>query len=189
MCGWRAVVYVGKETSDSPLPLAIAHVVSRDSPLFAVLTGIGLVGLVASFHGILIAASRALLEMGRARMAPAALGEIHARRQTPVVALLANMAIGLVALFTGRTGDIILIAVFGALALYILSSAALIALRRKEPALARPYRAPLYPITPVVALVLSAACMVAMTWSHPWHAAIFVGILGGSWAGFALLAE
>jgi ethanolamine permease len=187
--GWRAVVYVGNQTSDSPLPLAIAHVVSRDSPLFVVLTGIGLVGLVASFHGILIAASRALLEMGRARMAPAALGEIHSRTRTPIVALLVNMGIGIIALLTGRTGDIILIAVFGALALYILSSAAVIRLRMVEPALDRPYRAPLYPVTPIVAFVLAAICLVSMVWSHPWHAALFAGIIAGCWLGYVLLQD
>jgi ethanolamine permease len=187
--GWRAVVYVGNQTSDSPLPLAIAHVVSRDSPLFVVLTGIGLVGLVASFHGILIAASRALLEMGRARMAPAALGEIHSRTRTPIVALLVNMGIGIIALLTGRTGDIILIAVFGALALYILSSAAVIRLRMIEPALDRPYRAPLYPVTPIVAFVLAAICLVSMVWSHPWHAALFAGIIAGCWLGYVLLQD
>jgi ethanolamine permease len=187
--GWRSVVYVGNQTSDSPLPLAISHVVSRDSPLFVVLTGIGLVGLVASFHGILIAASRALLEMGRAKMAPAALGEIHPKTRTPIVALLLNMGIGFIALLTGRTGDIILIAVFGALALYILSSAAVIRLRTTEPALERPYRAPLYPFTPIVALVLAAVCMVSMIWSHPWHATIFASIMGGCWLGFVLLRE
>jgi len=187
--GWRAVVYVGSTESDSPLPLAISHVVSRDSPLFVLLTGIGLVGLIASFHGILIAASRALLEMGRARFAPAALGVINPTTKTPVAALLANMGIGVVALLTGHTSDIILIAVFGALGLYILSSAAVLALRVKEPALERPYRAPLYPVTPVVALVLSVVCAVAMVWSHPWHAAIFAGLVGGSWLGFVALAR
>ena len=187
--GWRAVVYVGKDTSDSPLPLAIAHVVSKGSPLFVLLTGIGLVGLVASFHGILIAGSRALLEMGRAKFAPAALGVIHPTTKTPIAALVANMGIGMVALLTGRTGDIILIAVFGALSLYILSSAALIALRRKEPALERPYRAPLYPWTPLLALVLAAVCLASMVWSHPLHAAIFAGLVGGSWLGFVALSR
>ncbi len=57
-----------------------------------------------------------------------------------------TLAIGMIALLTGRTGDIILIAVFGAL-----------------------------------------ACMVAMTWSHTWHAAIFAGIMVGCWLGFVLL--
>jgi ethanolamine permease len=61
VAGWENVVYPNladrSTKSDSPLPLAISHVVTRDSPFFLFLTGIGLIGLVASFHGILIAGS------------------------------------------------------------------------------------------------------------------------------------
>ena len=189
--GWESVVYPDPGnhavTSDSPLPLAISHIVSRDSPFFLVLTGVGLVGLLASFHGILIAASRAILELGRARYVPAILGTIHVRTKTPVAALLANMVVGLVAIVTGRTDALILIAVFGALTLYVLSSAAVIALRRREPELARPYRAPLYPATPLVALVLSLVCLVAMVWTHPGLALLYVAIVAASWLLFALL--
>ena len=99
------------------------------------------------------------------------------------------MGVGIVALLTGHTDDIILIAVFGALTLYILSSAAVIALRRNEPELARPYRAPLYPVTPLVALVLAAVCLASMVIAHPWHAALFASIMAGCWLGFALLRD
>ena len=184
--GWREIVYTAAhKKSDSPLPLAIAHVVSRDSPLFVVLTGVGLVGLLASFHGIILAASRALLELGRAGYAPRVLGQIHVRG-TPVPALLANLGIGLVALVTGKTEQIILIAVFGALTLYILSTLSLVALRHKEPDLARPYRTPLYPATPLVAILLSAICTGAMVWTHPWIAFTYVMLLGGAWLLFRL---
>ena len=188
--GWESVVYPDPTnhavTSDSPLPLAISHVVSRDSPFFLVLTGIGLVGLVASFHGILIAASRAILELGRARYAPAVLGTVHARTRTPVAALLANLGVGLIVLVTGRTNEIILVAVFGALTLYVLASLAVLQLRRTEPALDRPYEAPLYPATPIIALTLSLACLAAMVWTHPWLALVYVGIVGGAWVLFFL---
>jgi ethanolamine permease len=186
--GWAGAVYPDPSnvtrTSDSPLPLAISFVVSRDNPLFLALTGIGLVGLVASFHGILIAASRAILELGRVRYAPRKLGEISPKTGTPVYALLANLVIGLIALATGHTSSIILIAVFGALTLYVLSSAAVLRLRVKEPGLARPYRTPLYPATPLVALVLSLVCLVAMVWSYPVLAGVYAAILGGSWVLF-----
>jgi ethanolamine permease len=189
--GWHAIVYPDAlhptETSDSPLPLAIAQVVARDSPLFRVMTGVGLVGLVASFHGILLAASRAILELGRARYVPARLGQIDARTRTPVAALVANFAVGLVALATSATGDIILVSVFGALTLYVLSSVSVIALRKREPELVRPYRAPLYPVTPVVALVLALTCVAAMVWSYPVHAAVYLGIVGAGWAAWAAL--
>jgi ethanolamine permease len=186
--GWQAVVYPDPSnpstTSDSPLPLAVGQIISRESPLFVLLTSIGLIGLVASFHGILIAGSRALLEFGRARYAPAVVGEVHPTTKTPVIALLVNLGIGLVALATGKTGDIILIAVFGALTLYALSSAAVIRLRVREPELPRPYLAPLYPVTPIIALVLSVVCIAAMIWRYPTIALVYSGIVVAAWIAF-----
>jgi ethanolamine permease len=176
--GWRAVVYAaGSDApSDSPLPLALGHVVGTGHPMFHLLVTIGVFGLVASFHGILLAAGRATLELGRAGHLPRALGVVSARRGTPARALLANSAVGLVALFTGRTGDIIIVSVFGALTLYVLSMAALFKLRRSEPQLERPFRTPLYPWVPGVALGLALGCLVAMAIANPIHAALFAAL-------------
>jgi ethanolamine permease len=187
--GWHSVVYPAgsTDTSDSPLPLAIGHVVDRNSPLFTVLTGVGLLGLVASFHGILIAASRALLEYGRTGYAPAIVGEIHPTRHTPIAALVLNAVVGSIALLTGKTGDIITISVFGALTLYIVSMASLFRLRMKEPNLARPYRTPFYPVVPAVALVLAIVCLVAMTWFNAMLALIYAGIVIASFAVFLVV--
>jgi ethanolamine permease len=186
--GWHVIVYpdpASTQTSDSPLPLAVAQVVPRTNPLFLALTGIGLIGLIASFHGILIAASRAILEFGRARYLPEILGRVHDKTRTPVVALLANMGVGFIALLTGKTEDIIVLSVFGALTLYILSSASVLRLRRSEPELARPYRTPGYPVTPIIALAIAVVCMAAMVWTHPILALVYAGGLGTGWALFA----
>jgi ethanolamine permease len=188
--GWRAVVYpdgVSGDASNSPLPLAIGHVVSKSSPVFVVLTSVGLVGLVASLHGILIAASRSLLELGRAGYAPRIVGVINAKTRTPIAALTVNMVIGFAALATGKTDEILLISVFGALTLYILSSGAVIRLRRTQPDLARPYRTPLYPVTPVLAFVLAAICLCTMVWLHPGIAGIYAAIVVGAWLLFSAL--
>ncbi|MFT3692756.1 MAG: ethanolamine permease [Kofleriaceae bacterium] len=188
--GWHAVVYPDPailKTSDSPLPLAIGHVVSRDNPAFVALTGVGLIGLLASFLGILIAASRAILELGRARFLPAKLGEVHATRHTPIAALAANLVVGLVILVIGHTEQIIVISVFGALTMYAMSAAAVLRLRKVEPDLERPYKAPLYPYAPIVALVLSLICMAAMAKSHPYLALLYLGLLVVSWVGFVLI--
>ncbi len=188
--GWHSVVYPDPTNlavmSDSPLPLAVSHIVSRDSPFFLFLTGIGLIGLIASFHGILIVASRSIMELGRVRYVPAILGVVHPRTKTPVAALIANMCVGLFALFTGRTSDIILISVFGALTLYVLSTASVLRLRKTAPDLPRPYKTPLYPVTPIVALILSFGALVAMTWEHPKLAAIYAAIVVGAWIAFVI---
>lgn len=185
--GWKSVVITETgATSDSPLPLAIKHVVSANSPLFLILTSIGLIGLIASFHGILIIGGRAMLELGRVRYVPAVLGTVHPRRHTPIAALGANMVIGLIALFTGRTADVIYLSVFGALTLYVLSSAAVIVLRIREPELARSYRTPGYPVVPAIAFVLSLVCLAAMVWSYWPLAKLFAGILAAGWLVFVI---
>jgi ethanolamine permease len=164
VAGWEAVVYPspGAAASDSPLPMALSRITGTDGLIYHLLITIGLMGLVASFHGIILAASRATLEFGRVSYLPAAMGRVHSRRHTPVNALVVNMLIGIIALLTGRTGEIITISCFGALTLYVLSMITVLALRKKEPALERPFRTPLYPVFPIVALVIAAVCLVAL---------------------------
>lgn len=176
VAGWRAVVYPpgSRAASDAPLPLALSHVVGKDSLLYALLISVGLFGLVASFHGILLAAGRATWALGRARYLPAWLGSVHAGSGTPRVALLMNMAFGLAAIATGSTGEIITLSCFGALLVYVLSLAALFRLRRVEPTLERPYRAPLFPALPALALVLAVVCLAALALSHPGVGVVFV---------------
>jgi len=178
VAGWEAVVYpVGSTAaSDSPLPLALGRVVGRDHGLYDLLLAVGIFGLVASFHGIILVAGRAVLEMGRRGFAPRFLGQVSPGRQTPVAALLVNWGLGAVALVSGRTGEIITISVFGALVLYALSMLSLFKLRASEPGLARPFRAPGYPWVPGVALALSVFCLIAMVVAQPALAAVFAAI-------------
>ena len=164
VAGWEAIVYKNDgSTSDSPLPLALAYVVGNNNVLYHLLITIGLFGLVASFHGIILAAGRSTFEFGRVKFAPSWLGHIHPRFRTPANALLLNMIIGIIALLSGKTAEIITISVFGALTLYIVSMIALLQLRKKEPQLERPFKVPLYPFFPVTALIIALVSFVAMT--------------------------
>ena len=72
VAGWEAVVFPEGSTpaSDSPLPLALGKVVGENSFLYDLLITIGLFGLIASFHGIILAAGRATFEFGRVGYAP-----------------------------------------------------------------------------------------------------------------------
>lgn len=163
VAGWEAIVFTPTGSSDSPLPLALAHIVNKDHILFHLLITVGLFGLVASFHGIILAAGRSTFEFGRVKFAPAFLGKVHPKFQTPASALVINMIIGIVALLTGKTAEIITLAVFGALSLYIISMIALLRLRKIEPELTRPFKVPMYPAFPVIALTIALVCFLAMT--------------------------
>lgn len=187
VAGWEAIVYKADgSTSDSPLPLALGHIVGSNNLLYHLLITVGLFGLVASFHGIILAAGRASFEFGRVKMAPALLGKIHPRFQTPANALLVNMGIGIIALLTGKTAEIITISVFGALTLYIISMIALLRLRKTEPDLERPFKVPMYPLFPVTALLIAVFSFVVMTIYNKELALVYLLLLGICYGCFKL---
>lgn len=188
VAGWEQIVYKSDGSmSDSPLPMALEQITGNNNMLYHLLITIGLFGLIASFHGIILAAGRSSYEFGKVRFAPAFLGKIHSRFQTPSNALLVNMGIGIVALLTGKTSEIISISVFGALTLYIISMIALLHLRKKEPQLNRPFKVPLYPLFPVTALLIAIFSFTAMAVYNTKLVLVFFLIMGGGYLVFKLL--
>ena len=187
VAGWEAIVYKADgSASDSPLPLALSHVTGSNNLLYHLLITVGLFGLVASFHGIILAAGRSSFEFGRTGFAPAFLGKIHKKFQTPSNALIINMLIGIIALLTGKTAEIITISVFGALTLYIISMVTMLQLRKKEPQLDRPFKVPMYPAFPIIALIISVVSFIAMTIYNTKLAIIYFIIIGICFACFKL---
>ena len=189
--GWEKVVYPtpGADASDSPLPLALSQITGNSGWLYHLLITIGLMGLVASFHGLLLAASRATYEFGKTGCIPAVFGNIHPKFKTPANALALNMVIGIIALFTGKTGDIITIAVFGAILLYILAMISVLVLRKKEPAMPRPFQVPFYPFFPIIALMIAVVSMVAMITLNIKLALIFFAILALAYIWFHFIVK
>ena len=186
--GWESIVYKPDgSASDSPLPLALAQITGSNHLLYHLLITVGLFGLIASFHGLILAAGRSTYEFGKVKFAPDFLGKIHSKYKTPSKALLVNMFIGMIALVSGKTAEIITISVFGALTLYILSMISMLRLRKKEPLLDRPFRVPFYPLFPVTALVISVISIVAMTVYNFKLALFFILLMVISYGFFKLL--
>lgn len=178
VAGWESIVYKQDGTaSDSPLPLALAQIVGQNNYLYHILITVGLFGIIASFHGIILAAGRSTYEFGKVKFAPPILGKVHSKFRTPANALIVNMVIGIIALLTGKTAEIITISVFGALSLYIISMISVIKLRKSEPTLVRPFKVPFYPAFPLIALTIAVFSFIAMTIFNPALAGIYILIL------------
>ncbi len=178
VAGWEAIVYKTDGTSsDSPLPLALARIVGNNNYLYHLLITIGLLGLIASFHGLMLAAGRSTYEFGKVIFKDSLIGKIHPKYNTPSYALLLNMGIGIVALFSGKTTEIITMAVFGALSLYIISMVSMIQLRRNSPALDRPFKVPFYPAFPIIALIISVLSFISMIIFNIMLSALFLCIM------------
>jgi len=174
---------------NDPLPQAMKRVVGESSGWLHMLVWLGLFGLIASFHGIILGYSRQIYALARAGVLPAVLGRVHPSRHTPHVAIVAGGVVGVAAIFSDElitfggqtlTANIVTMSVFGAITMYILSMASLFRLRRSESALARPYRTPLYPLFPAIALAAAVLCLLTMVYYNAVIAALFValGVLG-----------
>jgi ethanolamine permease len=185
---WRAIANI-----NDPLPQAMKRVVGANSGWLHLLVWIGLLGLIASFHGIIIGYSRQIFALARAGLLPRALATIHPRLQTPYVAILAGGAIGIAAIYSDRvvtiagqplTASIVTMSALGAIVMYIISLVSLFRLRRAEPGLSRPFVTPGYPLVPLVALSIAVISLIAIVHDNPLIAGLFAigGVVGGVFA-------
>jgi ethanolamine permease len=158
----------------------MAMVVGKQSGWLHMLIAVGLFGLLASFHGIILSCSRQIFGLARAGYLPAALAAVHTTRRTPHIALIATGVFGIVALLSGRTSELITLSALGALTMYVCSMLALFRLRRTQPDLERPFRAPFYPVLPLVALTLSLLSLGVIVWFNPGITLIFIAGFAGA---------
>ncbi|MFV3412032.1 ethanolamine permease [Pseudomonas nitroreducens] len=179
---WRALSNI-----NDPLPQAMKTVVGNNSTWMHMLVWIGLFGLVASFHGIILGYSRQFFALARAGFLPRSLAKLS-RFQTPHRAILAGGAVGIAAIFSDGlislqgmtlTAAMITMSVFGAIVMYIMSMFSLFKLRRSEPDLERSFRAPGYPVVPGIALALALVCLAAMLWFNSVIASVFLVLMIG----------
>ncbi|CQD41401.1 ethanolamine permease [Yersinia mollaretii] len=171
---------------NDPLPQAMKIIVGSDSGWLHMLVWLGLFGLIASFHGIIMGYSRQIFALARAGYLPKPLAKVNRRFRTPHLAILAGGVVGITAIFSDSfiviggmplTANIVTMSVFGAIVMYIISMLSLFKLRQTEPRLVRPFSAPLYPFAPALALALAVVCLVAMIYYNPLLALIFAGMM------------
>nr|WP_320132082.1 ethanolamine permease [uncultured Holophaga sp.] len=149
---------------DSPLPSALALAFGANSILSKILSFVGLFGLIASMHGLIIGYSRQTYAMAREGYLPRFLATTSKKHKAPVAAVIVPSLIGLGFVLSQKTAAIITISCIGAVALYILSMVSFFLLRAREPKLERPYRVKSMAM-PVVALLIALVFLVAVTWT------------------------
>lgn len=176
---WRQLANI-----DYPLPESIGLVLGKTSSITKVFAGIGLFGLVASFHGIIISYSRQIFALARGGYLPGFLSAVNQRYRTPHWALILGGLVGILTLFTGTTDQIIILSALGAVVLYIISMLSLFRLRSKNPLMERPFRAPFYPFFPLLALVLSSVCLMAIVYHNVFLSVLFLAGFGITWVIF-----
>lgn len=150
-------------SSGSPLPDTLKRIYG-DGLISNGMSFIGLFGLVASLHGIIIGYSRQGFAMSRSGYLPKFLSKTNSKG-APVYSIVIMSLIGMIFVLIGQTAIIIVISCFGAVALYIISMISFFILRSKEPNLNRPYKVA-SPIIPAIALIIAFIFLIALTVSN-----------------------
>ena len=177
---WKALSNI-----NDPLPQAMKMIVGANSGWLHMLVWIGLFGLIASFHGIILGYSRQIFALSRAGYMPKYFGAVNEKFKTPHRAIIAGAVVGVLAIagdefqFVGQTltANLITMSVFGAIVMYILSMMSLFQLRKTEPKLDRPFKAIAYPFFPAIALIISAISLVTMIYFNQQLSLIFFGLM------------
>jgi basic amino acid/polyamine antiporter, APA family len=178
-----------------------------NDPVLGIVSALGLHGAVATAANyyvgalaatiLLIATNAGMIGISRLswslaehRQLPGVFAKLHPRFQTPWFTILFFSAIAALLVVPGNTTFLGNLYSFGAMLSFTIAHLSIIALRRREPDLDRPYRAPWnvrwrgaeIPLTAVLGAVGTGAAFVSVIVLHP-----EARIIGSTWLGLGLV--
>jgi ethanolamine permease len=162
-----------------------------NSDIAALLSLFALTGLVASFQGIMFAAGRNMYSLSRAGYYPKFLS-LTGERKVPYVALVVSAVIGVLLIVglgairnePGETtadaqvvvaGQLLNIAVFGAVISYFLQMISYIILKNKYSDVARPYRSPVGLGGALIAAIIAGVTLIVLPFNESYRSVV-VGV-------------
>ena len=191
------MVMNGEQLSGADLVTAEANAIIYGELGGTILLLTGLAGIITSWNALIVGASRAIYAMAKDGMLPHFLAEIHPRYHTPKNAILLIGVLSVISPLFGRPALVWLVNAggLGIVVAYAFVALSFIALRKKEPELARPYTAPGGVVTGYVALLLSIGIGAlyfpgspsALVWPHEWAIIFFWILLGALLFGLSRL--
>jgi amino acid transporter len=158
----------------------------------AVASAVVMCSVLGALSGNLLVGPRLLYAMGEDGLAPRALGQVHARFRTPVLAILVLSAWGVVLVVVvgaltewgilDKNRDhfdvLTTYAMFGSVVFETLAVSTVFAFRRRLPDAPRPYRCLGYPVVPAVYVLVLALVLVSMFVKQPGEALAGAGFVG-----------
>jgi amino acid transporter len=154
----------------------------------------GVAGILTSWNGFLIGASRLVYAMAASRMLPPWFAKVHPRYRTPANAVLFIGGLATLAPLFGEQMLVWLVDAGGVslIVAYVMVAVSFVVLRRREPEMERPFRTPGGTATGVIAVVLAAGLgamflpgmPASLIWPYEW-----LILLGWSVAGALLISR
>jgi APA family basic amino acid/polyamine antiporter len=135
------------------------------------------ISILGAMNGIVLGAPRVNWAMAQDGLFFRSFARISPRFHTPVVATIAQGAWAAAFTLVGTFQQLFTSYVFTSWIFYGLAVAGVLILRRREPDLARPYRCPLYPVTPLFFIVATVGIVVSTFVASFWQAALGLGLI------------
>lgn len=122
----------------------------------------GMCGIITSWNSFLIGGSRAIYSMAEFYMIPHTFARLHPEYHTPVNALVLVGSLSVISPFFGRSMLVWIsdTASFACCLAYCMVALSFIVLRKKEPAMKRPYEIRHYKLVGILAVVMSGIMVV-----------------------------
>jgi APA family basic amino acid/polyamine antiporter len=159
----------------STLPAAdAAAIVAGRSGSRAIIV-LSVISLAPLLNAIMMIGTRIMYAMGRDGFLPRRAARVNAGG-TPTIAMLMTTVVAIALIATGTFQKLVAVASFFLAANYFVCCLALVVLRRREPALARPFRAWGYPFSAAIVLAGAAAFLVSALVADTSNAVIAIAL-------------
>ena len=143
------------------------------------LTAAILCSILGAMNALILAGPRAYYQMAKDGLFLERVSRVHPRWRTPVEALLfQGLWSAFLVLVIGGFSQLFTYVIFGGWIFYALAVLSVIALRRKEPGMTRPYRVPGYPWVPLLFGVTAFAIVVNTLVETPRESLLGLGFIG-----------
>ena len=159
------------------------------SPIWGkVLIGGAICGILTSWNGFIVGATRVIFAMSRAKMLPEIFGKVHPRYKTPTAAIVLVGIICCVSPLLGKNALVWFVnaSAFGTVIAYFMVSLSFVMLRRKEPELERPFKVKNGGFIGAMAVIISAGFISlylpigpgSLQWPYEWGMIIIWSLIG-----------
>jgi APA family basic amino acid/polyamine antiporter len=136
-----------------------------------------LISILAALNGSILSGSRVPYAMARDGLFFRSAAQVNSRFRSPGNAMIYLSLWSCVVVLSGWFDDLYNFVIFGSWILYGMTAASVIVLRRKKPAMDRPYRVIGYPVVPVLFVVVALFLLLSTLGTRPRESAMGLGMM------------
>ncbi len=162
--------------SDTPGALAAAQLFGSGGAAF-ITAGI-MISVFGALNGYLMTAARVPLAMSQKAKLPGSriLGKLHPKFGTPANALILQCVLAALYILSGSFNALTDLLIFVLWIFFAMGVVGVFILRKKHPEKKGPYKAPLYPVTPIIGALGAGYILVSTVFSSPFNSLAGVAI-------------